>query len=676
MRGAALLILVAAGCVEPDLLTCGDQLCNSDQVCYANSRCVSPDQLAQCADADDGTACTAPVEGHCIAHVCEPATCGDGFVDDDVRESCEPGLLSPQHCVDLGFDEGRPGCTDACEADVTDGCVRYGWTRFLNAPTTTFVTDGTTSFWLTSAGLYSQAPDGTITLLWDGPAAALKSNGGRVVLQAFRDTRYRLYDVTTTGVTEVYAGNTITSLSTFEIDDGGVIYTATVPVGGMPTIGILGVDGAISEVATTPQLNRFALGAGTNPRIFFVPASDSDELWEIDRAIATGAYVHTFSDQITEIREEPTTHSIWVGTLSGLFTIDGPFFAQLDSSATLGVTTITPLGEFVYVADINGGVSRYAAAGNGSLRMASRFTTPSGNRLTTDGTAIYSYGGPVYRFTGRDWSTRAPLQTASSDAFVRSDGQVYMLTDTLLYTPRTDGRAYIATRLDFEIPPRAIASEGSLSFISTYEADGTSPHLMRSTTTITGLYKEVVMADPPVLRSLWRDPSSDLLLAVGDLGTGGVLGTLRGTAWEPTLVPGCTVRAVRNAIAVGGCGGQPAVWRYNGATWDALTPPPLAGVLASVAAPSDGSIAVASANGAAVFDGTSWFVDESAVGDWIAGTSRTDFYISGDFTDVQHYNGVYWSRLAVSQATPIKVVATPHAVTFAGAIGGFTELVR
>lgn len=133
------VLLVVSGCVQNQLVPCGDLLCPTDQMCR-NEECVSPEQLVACEDKDDGAACLQQeVPGFCTSGFCHVPICGNGTMEPG--ESCDDGnnvagdgcaadCLSGENCgndiVDAvtgeECDRGTPGlsgdgCTSTCKVE-------------------------------------------------------------------------------------------------------------------------------------------------------------------------------------------------------------------------------------------------------------------------------------------------------------------------------------------------------------------------------------------------------------------------------------------------------------------------------------------------------------------------------------------------------------------------------
>ena len=111
MVGRAIVLgtlLAAAGCIEPELVACGDLSCPVGTTCLG-ARCVTPDQLSACDGVTEGGVCSIDnAIGKCTGGVCDPVGCGNGRVDDN--EVCDDG--------NTGFGDG---CSGDCRSVETCG---------------------------------------------------------------------------------------------------------------------------------------------------------------------------------------------------------------------------------------------------------------------------------------------------------------------------------------------------------------------------------------------------------------------------------------------------------------------------------------------------------------------------------------------------------------------------
>jgi cysteine-rich repeat protein len=113
MRSLFVAVSLCVGCIEPDLVTCGDLTCPVGDVCTPNGCASSGDALA-CSGLADGTSCTAKPNGFCHGGACRPEVCGDGVID-------------PGEACDDGNTVSGDGCSAHCDSDETcgNGVVDY-----------------------------------------------------------------------------------------------------------------------------------------------------------------------------------------------------------------------------------------------------------------------------------------------------------------------------------------------------------------------------------------------------------------------------------------------------------------------------------------------------------------------------------------------------------------------
>lgn len=188
MRGLLLILVCAAGCVEPNTISCenGD-VCPSETKCdTVNGGCIVQAQIDACTGLDADAECAWPsnpsglcTNGVCLGHVCgdgrrsgpeqcDPTDvvasrtmstcairgyyqgadiacgadctwdvsscgefCGDGVLNGN--ELCESTIPIGGTCLDFGYDRGAIGCGD-CAASFVD-CGLIGWKqRGLSGP--------------------------------------------------------------------------------------------------------------------------------------------------------------------------------------------------------------------------------------------------------------------------------------------------------------------------------------------------------------------------------------------------------------------------------------------------------------------------------------------------------------------------------------------------------------
>lgn len=105
MKLLPLVVVLLAGCIESNLIPCGELQCPSDATCHQGA-CVATVALDACAGIVDGTACTLANTSNsiCLSSVCTTVGCGSGVIDPRSHEVC----------ADTNRDNG-----DGCNADCT-----------------------------------------------------------------------------------------------------------------------------------------------------------------------------------------------------------------------------------------------------------------------------------------------------------------------------------------------------------------------------------------------------------------------------------------------------------------------------------------------------------------------------------------------------------------------------
>ena len=126
---AIAISLSLASCLDADVQRCANGLvCPGDSICdEIHDRCITQDQLDECAGQLDGELCTvAAGTGGCLDGVCLPAVCGDQMIVG--TEVCEPGLPVPGFtCQSFGsYEPEGLVCTEVCTFDIRACGARCG----------------------------------------------------------------------------------------------------------------------------------------------------------------------------------------------------------------------------------------------------------------------------------------------------------------------------------------------------------------------------------------------------------------------------------------------------------------------------------------------------------------------------------------------------------------------
>jgi hypothetical protein len=122
LLGGAFVVMTSA-CFSPEVTHCGDVDCPKEMVCDGLGGCATPEQLAQCSSAADGTACgystltNVRIEGACDQGVCRsqeiPACLLDLFLDSRVDTGMWELWLPDNEPVVVAEDAGQLGITIA-----------------------------------------------------------------------------------------------------------------------------------------------------------------------------------------------------------------------------------------------------------------------------------------------------------------------------------------------------------------------------------------------------------------------------------------------------------------------------------------------------------------------------------------------------------------------------------
>ena len=108
-RWLVIAIVLCAGCIEPELVQCGENDCAAGSTCMANGYCATTEQLSACDGKVDATDCiVGPSSGKCVSGACILAVCGNG-------------ILEPGEVCDDGNRISGDGCSYDCLSNETCG---------------------------------------------------------------------------------------------------------------------------------------------------------------------------------------------------------------------------------------------------------------------------------------------------------------------------------------------------------------------------------------------------------------------------------------------------------------------------------------------------------------------------------------------------------------------------
>jgi hypothetical protein len=167
----------------------------------------------------------------------------------------------------------------------------------------------------------------------------------------------------------------------------------------------------------------------------------------------------------------------------------------------------------------------------------------------------------------------------------------------------------------------------------------------------------------------------------------GFIGMYSATTRTWSSLPGqpaldnCSVHGVSGdattILFVGECAGMAQLWSYarGTMTWTTNAFPVILGPLFSVQK-LGGEIYAIGDFGAAWTRGGAWQTDATITGRSISGTSASDVWVAGVFTQIQHWDGTAWSKMTTRLLGPAVVHATANRVLFPGAAANHVSLLR
>ena len=299
--------------------------------------------------------------------------------------------------------------------------------------------------------------------------------------------------------------------------------------------------------------------------------------------------------------------------------------------------------------------------------------------LADDGNGtLLSYGGPIYRYSGRMFGDLAPVPLTGNDRILGivslPDESVIAAGVYEIWQPSTDGATWNFAGTLSPAFNRALAGIASneLAIATDTDGMGTGPHLWRQHGG--GPWAAHDPPQPAILDGLWMD-GDDTLYAVGPAG---FLGVLDGTdTWLATeLHAECEFHGVDHGVAVGACDGVASVWRYSGGGWTEIqrdmTVP---ATLRAVTVLASGDIWAVGDAGAVWYTGGVWSSTTDIHGGSISGVAD-DIFVAGAFTDVEHWDGQGWSTMTTRALGPMAIAAQPDRVLMPGGAGGHVVLLR
>jgi hypothetical protein len=674
------VVLATAACIRPsEKLTCGDSACPLSNVCIDNAYCVVPEAVTACDGKAGGDDCTFDQRpGHCVDHsqlVCEPATCGDNIIDEELHEQCDGTASFGTQCVDLGFDMGRPTCSVQCGIDVQP-CTRFGWQPLVNAPAVAMWTDGTVIAYARRNPDSLEITGGGNAISVPGFFSRVTGVGGHIYAQG----EGHLWTVENGALVEIATPFDASYVTGLAASDDGSLYA---------------VDGCDVRLYRNNAWTKVTMDVGCITHIAAGPASTgsrvfvevSNVLYEM-RKNGTLALIHGFTSNIQQllVRNTPAGEMVIVSETAGV-TLVPTSGAALKLISSLPMVAVAANERFVYMAQADGVVLRWDG------KTKDRLRTPA-PLITDDATGhIYAYGGPIYVFSGLDFGELVPPSYEQNDEEMTTmlelpDGTVMAGSTLQIFTPDSSGAGWLQT--DTPISPNSLRALAGIDkdkrFLAAYIYQNGQP--LQST-----LWRETAPTwvdtwplDGPFVDGLWMDPVSGDVFAAGRFSsTKGFLGREPGTTsaadWESIAPTNCDLygvhaRIASHVVAVGQCDGAAVAWLYDGSAWSELHREPAIKVaLRGVRVLASGDIFAVGDGGAMWFTGGAWHVDATVQGRSISGDDD-DLWVSGAFTPIQHWDGTAWSRMTTRLVGTTYVSASKARVLMPGGAAGHVMLIR
>jgi hypothetical protein len=680
VRLAIALLCIVGGCVRAELLECGDKLCSLSQACVVD-RCVDPALV--CTQA--GAECDAlGAPGRCTDGVCELAACGDGFVDFTLREDCDNSIPDTQ-CVDVGFDLGRPGCT-ACQADLLDGCISFGWKLAVNSPAEKLWTDGETfAYWrFEPSSLEVHGPGVDLSVPF-ASIADIRGGGGRIVVDGYAGSTG---DPDTLDIVNGQAvalspppGTSVDAIEAFDVTEDGTLHVTAGCKLHSKAVGGEWQDGPAVPASACSMIE---VGSG---RTFVVDTSGG--VWMLQN----GAFVRRFifAGAIHQMVYGNATgvDALWLATSRGLSFAEDGDTAPKSVFDRAPLTTLALAAGLVYGAVDGEGDDTTLVRWDGAA--VGRLQTPSNRAITSDGERVFAYRGPIYEFSGVDFSKRdgipqLALQEQPVAVIEPPDAKSLLVVTTYgVHVPDDTGQTW--TRIEGTgMEPNSVRAAGGITNFTVFSAYLAPPEVDRRPSLgirdgkIGTTFVDV--PEDPFIHGLWVAQDRTIYAAGDDEAGRGFLGIRSPIETWSVFVPSgtCAIHSIHaldptRVVAAGACDGAAVLWQHDGTDWSELQRFPTIASFAAVRVLGSTAVAAVGPTAVALFDGTAWSIDETVNGNVISGTPN-DLWVSGSFTTVQHFDGTSWSRMTTRALQPIHVIVDGRRVLLPGAAPGFAELLR
>jgi hypothetical protein len=721
---------VVAGCIEPNVLRCGDLTCPPSESCVDGVVCATQGQIDACAGLPDAAACrSAPVgdgycsHGACVADVCGDGQlegnevcdgdlvtksckdlnyyygstactagceldfsgcsgrCGDAIVQSDQGEDCD-GAPPAFDCTDVGYDFGALTCRN-CTADPIHSCKQFGWSKVGVAINFSAKLVG-------DAGMYA--------ILWTGSVEVHDAAGVSTHGSSFVAAEARAGDVVaaTSNAVELYHAGSWTALAAPSLPNGAAITEVVFATDGTPFV--------LAPSSTGCAIGSYTAGAWT----FSAGPVGCKGLI----AIAPGNYALVAADG--------AVHWTWPGcsAMSGnpcecgrAYSVVGTPQAIVPSGVNLAVYSFDVSADNVLqtiVPQCGGGPS---ATPLGTVPTAT--TIP---KLVLRGSEVYAFVSNTFSSTvwrvayervekiaGPEAFTGEPPDiwiTHDGNVFARGDGHLFQLAEltktervapveplSLLHSSQiaitSDGTFVVCGAAVLVSSPTSAAFQ-TLGGIGCPGAPCCAALYAQSTTSI---YAATNISTKPLL---WWNGSTMVTQSISNVvSLGGAAGTVvavdgAGVIYEnvsgtwsalPALPASCTASVATVApsglVYVGGSCGPPVLWTYDasGSSWQEVYRDSSGAKFSAISIAGDGTVFVSSGQRVLIGAAGTWTAHDVG-GEALAAISATDAWATDGAaqTRIMHWDGARWTPVAFSPAQLFDIAASASDVITYGSV--------
>lgn len=728
-------ILAVGACATSNAVQCADgYVCPAGFLCddmHANIdvRCVTADQQAQCATAENGTDCAADVvdRGICDLGVCLPSICGDGYRRDD--EACD-GIEHDDrnNCQLYGYyDAKEMPCNsacgyvfDVCTGECGDGVVDPVHELCDGAPPSQSCVDfgygaGFLDCAMCGPGLADCKPFGWQSFPQPGFPQAVSGVSATEV-----------YAVTGEALRRFDGGSwSDVDLAACALPANPTFTTAHAFAPGQVAIGVGSVVATLSQSGCTKQV----VDTSSPVTIVDVWANAANDIYAASSTNTGGVYRY---DGIawTRVSTVPAA-KVWAGgTHAWAAAQGGGSLAHFNGASWTTVPAAATGLDLVYAVWGTGPTDVYVGGQLGTSGAVSHFNGTSWTALPAIGpggiyAVILAFGRPIAAgsinsrpyvgiYDGASWTdlTLTVQFGIPWSLWVSPLDTLYVAANGTTQVMSTTGATRTSTEI-MEITPVALAvRDGSEAYAVVdggdidrlFQFDGITWRLDATPQDVTDVWIEPTTRTPYMLnasggihrrgspnwtlvpnspdgRALWGTSASDIWVI--SPGAGSVLEHFNGSSVDPCTT--CTWpmflfdlwgSSTNDVFAVGQDG---TILHYNGAAWSAMTSGTTLDVMKIWGSGPNDVYAVASPN-VLHYDGTAWTkVDDVSLfgiyGIW--GSAADDVFIAGFGGFVYHFDGEHWSPVASGTSSTIFAIdGTGKSVMWADAAGDAHHLVR